>query len=176
MNIIKTISDKNLFRPFLADKNGSLSSWSNWGVFMRCQYGLPLNPKHADLIEQCTGRSINSMPKSGFQQTLVLTGRRSGKSRISSTIAGHEAIFSGKEKYLAKGETGYVCVLAPTKLQAVICKNYLSALFHSTPMLEAEIKSEIRDGFDLNNGVAIRILTGDFRYIRGYTLIACIID
>ena len=43
-------------------------------------------------------------------------------------------------------------------------------------MLRNEVVDEQREGFTLRNGVRIEILAGDWRTIRGYTLLAAIID
>ncbi|MBN2456735.1 MAG: hypothetical protein JXB29_09415 [Sedimentisphaerales bacterium] len=175
MNIIKAIADKNLFRPFLEDGKGNLSSWFNWGIALRCLYGLRMDEKHSELIQICTGRDINSFTNDGFETALFLTGRRSGKSRIAAIVGAYEACLSGREKKLSKGETGMVAVIAPTTKQARVVKNYLRGIFE-TPLLQNEIVRETQEGFLLSNNVLIEILTGDWRSIRGYTLIACVVD
>ena len=115
MNIKQATYDKNLFRYFLS-ADGDLSSWYNWIIALMVVFGIKINPKDMPLITQCTGRSI--VPSAGFQTALFLTGRRSGKSRISSIIGAFIAILSGAEKNLAAGETGLIAILAPTKKQA----------------------------------------------------------
>lgn len=175
MNIIKAISDRHLFRPFLANGNGSLATWSHWNVAQRCLYGLPIKPKYRQLILECTGRDIHLLPQTGFDIGLFLTGRRSGKSKTAAVVGGYEAALSGKEKQLSKGELGLVPVISPSRFQSQVVKSYIRALF-TTPMLEREIVQEHRDGFTLSNNVRIAILTGDYRYTRGFTLLACIVD
>lgn len=174
MNIVKAIKDKNLFRPFIEDGEGKLSSWSNWMTALRVLYGLRVLPKKVLLIEQCTGRKV--IPDGGFDTALFLTGRRSGKSRIAAVIGAFEGALSGREKLLAKGEMGMVAILAPTKKQGRIVKNYLRSIFEETPLLKNEIVSETSEGFLLANGVLVEILVGDWRSIRGYTLLAAIVD
>ncbi|MBA7673324.1 hypothetical protein ES703_81519 [subsurface metagenome] len=176
MNILTAITDKNLFRPFLQDVNGRLFSWLNWSVALRCLYGLPIKPKHKKLLMTCTGRDINKLPSEGFDTALFLTGRRSGKSRIASLIGAYEACLTGREKLLAKGETGMVLICAPTQKQARIVKRYLRAIFELTPLLQNEIVAEQKGGFLLSNGVVVEILAGDWRSVRGYTLLAAIVD
>lgn len=176
MNILRTIQDANLFRPFLADGKDNLRSWTNWSVALRCLYGLKLKPQHEELIAECTGRTINSMPSTGFQQALFLTGRRSGKSRISAIIGAYESCLSGRDKTLAAGELGLVSVISPSKKQSRIVKTYLRAIFSQTPLLRAQITRETQEGFDLQNGICIEILVGDWRTIRGYSLLCCIVD
>jgi len=176
MNIISAITDKNLFRPFLADGQDRLGSWQNWGVALRTLYGLPVKSRYVDLVKQCTGRSLDKLPKKGFSAGLFLIGRRSGKSRIAAVVGTFEACLSGKEKLLAKGEQGMVAVVAPTAKQGRIIKNYTGAILHGTSLLRNEVRKETREGFLLSNGVQIEILIGDWRSIRGYSVIAAIVD
>jgi hypothetical protein len=175
MNIIKAINDKNLFKPFLEDNNNSIRSWQRWLVALRYLYGLPVKKtRNRQLIKKCTGKT--TMPKNGFSTALFLIGRRSGKSRISAVCGAYEAALSGREKLLAKGELGMVAILAPTKKQGRIVKNYLRAIFEETDLLKDEIVNETQEGFLLANGVLVEILVGDWRSIRGYTLLAAIVD
>ncbi|MBW8042459.1 MAG: hypothetical protein FVQ85_21025 [Planctomycetes bacterium] len=176
MNILNAITDRNLFRSFLADRNNKLKTWTNWAVGISALYGLPIRAKYASLIHSCTGRDINLLPVDGFDSALFLTGRRSGKSRTSAVIGAYEACFSGKEKLLAPGETGMVAILAPTAKQARIVKKYLRQIFESSDLLRSQIVSETKESFTLANGVVIEILVGDWRTVRGYTLIAAIVD
>lgn len=172
MNIIKAVKDKNLFRHFLGS---DLKTWKNWFTALRVLYGLNLSPKRKKIIKKCTGRDIKQLPKD-FKTALFLVGRRSGKSRISAVIGAYEAALSGRQKLLSAGEQGMVAVLAPTKKQGRIVKNYLRAIFDSTLILQNEIVSETKDGFLLSNGVLIEILVGDWKAVRGYTLLAAIVD
>ena len=175
MNIIKAIKDKNLFRRFIGNE---LDSWRNWLIALRALYGIKIKPTPyvTDLVHLCTGRDIDLLPADGFDAALFLTGRRSGKSKIAAIIGAFEAALSGREKLLAKGEMGLVAIIAPTKKQARIIKSYLRAIFDTTDLLKAEIVNETQEGFLLSNGVLIEILVGDWRSVRGYTLLAAIVD
>lgn len=175
MKIIKAITDKNLFRPFLQDQDGSLKSWRNWRVALRCLYGLPINDKYSKLIYECTGRDVNKLPSNGFSTALYLVGRRGGKSKVIALTAAYEACLSGREKNLSPGEMGLVSVVSPTRLQSQIIKNYIRAAL-SSPMLDGEIIQEDKDGFKLRNGIRIQILTGDFRAVRGFSQICIVCD
>ncbi len=175
MNIIEAIKDENLFRPFLANAEGELSSWWNWLAALRVVYGLPVPKSRHPCVERCTGRHYDGLPDSGFDTALFLTGRRSGKSRAAAIIGAYEAVLAGHERKLAKGERGVVPICAPTKTQGRIVKDYLRAIFEA-PMLASEVITETRDGFELRSGTRIEILAGDYRTIRGYTLLAAIVD
>jgi len=174
MNIIQAIEDANLFRPFLADASGSLTSWSRWLVAMKVLYGMPIKSKSdRNLLRECTGRT--RLPKDGFTTALFLTGRRSGKSRMAAVAGAFEAVLAGHETQLAKGERGVVLIASPTKSQSRIVRDYLRAIFN-VPLLQAEVINESKEGFELRNGTRIEILAGDWRSVRGFTLIAAILD
>ncbi|MBS0266252.1 MAG: hypothetical protein JSS02_30260 [Planctomycetes bacterium] len=174
MEIIRAITDSNLFRPFLADADGDLSTWYNWLAALRIMYGLPVPESRRELVERCTGRT--QFPSGGFNTALFLTGRRSGKSRIAAVIGAFEAALAGNESRLATGEQGIVAVISPTKRQSRIVRGYLRAVFDSTPMLKDVVTDETQQGFELNNGVLIEVLAGDWRTVRGHTLLAAIVD
>jgi hypothetical protein len=173
MNIIHAIQDENVFRPFLGD---DLTSWRNWMAALRVLYGIrPIPKARYEVIRQCTGRDPDKLPEDGFDTALFLTGRRSGKSRIAATVGGFEAVLAGREEKLSKGEVGVVAILSPTKWQSTIVKKYLRAVFE-TRLLENEIEGEDYSGFSLTNGNRVDILAGDWRTVRGFTLLAAIVD
>lgn len=172
MNIIDAIKDRNLFRPFLGE---DLTTWHNWMAALRVLYGLPFTKAGRKLAEQCTGRTEFPPPGRGFDTALYLIGRRSGKSRTSAIIGAYSAALAGAERKLAKGEHGVVAVVAPTRRQSQIVKQYLRAIFEA-PLLAGEVIAETNTGFTLTHRICIEILTGDFRTARGFTLLACIVD
>ncbi len=175
MNILQAIKDRNLFRPFLGE---DLDSWMPWLTALRALYGLPIRSrKGKDLIRQCTGRDPGELPESGFNAALFLVGRRSGKSRIAAVIGTYEALFAGHEERLAKGETGLIPVVSPTRYQSGIVWKYISALFE-TPLLQKEVvdKRDRERVMVLRNGLEIRILTGDWRTVRGPSVVCAILD
>jgi len=131
MNILDAIKDENLFRSFL----GKLRSWRPWLCALRAVYGLPVkSPEGRELIQQCTGRSADELPSQGFQTALFLVERRSGKSRIAAIIGAFEALFGGHETRLAKGESGIIPIISPTRYQSSIVWRYLFAIFEA-PLL-----------------------------------------
>lgn len=173
MNIIEAIKDERLFRPFLG---GDLTSWRPWMTCLRAIYGLPIKSSSGrQFIREATGRDPDKLNSEGYSQSLMLTGRRSGKSRSSAIIGAYEAALSGREAKLAKGERGYVLISSPTKHQSNIVKSYIRGIFEA-PLLRQEIVRETREGFELRNGVTIAILAGDWRTVRGFSLLAAIVD
>lgn len=175
MNILDAIKDENLFRPFLGE---DLSSWRPWLCALRALYGLPVRSELGrKLVEDCTGREAEELPENGFQTALFLVGRRSGKSRISAVIGAFEALFGGHEERLAKGESGVLPIISPSRYQSGIVWNYLNGIF-DTPLLAQEIveKRESEKILKLRNGLEIRILTGDWRTVRGPSIVCAIVD
>ena len=117
-----------------------------------------------------------ALPAEGFSTALFLTGRRCGKSRAAAICGAFEAVLSGREARLAPGEKGLVVVVAPTVKQTRIVHGYMRAIF-ATPMLQAEVVEETKDmGFELRNGVRVEMLPGDYRNVRGYSLLAVLAD
>ncbi len=175
MNIIQAIHDENLFRSYVSGApDGSLDSWANWQSFLKVLYGLATT--EPDVIRQCTGRDPQKLSPDGYTECLLLAGRRGGKSKIIALVGAAEAILSDKTKGLSKGEIPMVAILSPTRNQSRIIHTYLKAVFDSTAILQAEVVKEERESFKLRNGVEVAIITGDARKVRGFTLIACIVD
>jgi hypothetical protein len=172
VTILDAIHDPNLFRPFLGP---NLATWDPWLGALATLYGLRVPTAQRPTARKCTGRNCSKMPAAGFLAALFLTGRRSGKSRIAAIVAAFEAALSGREKLLAKGEQGIVAVVSPTRAQSRIVHGYVRAIF-DVPLLKSEIVAETASGFELRNSVRIEILTGDHRSIRGFTLLAAIVD
>lgn len=175
MNILQAIKDEHLFRPFLGEQ---LESWKPWSIALRSLYGLPVrNAQSRELVQRCTGRDANELPEDGFQTALFLVGRRSGKSRISSVIGAFEALFGGHETRLAKGETGILPIISPSRYQSGIVWRYISSIF-DTPLLAQEVRNtqESFQTMTLKNGLQIVVLTGDWRTVRGPSVVCAIVD
>lgn len=125
---------------------------------MRSLYGLPVKSDTGkELVHRCTGRPAETLPESGFSTALFLVGRRSGKSRISSVIGAFEALFGGHETRLAKGESGVVAIVSPSRYQSSIVWKYLRAIF-DVPLLRQELvgTQESSQTMTLRNGIEIR--------------------
>jgi hypothetical protein len=175
MNIIEAIQDENLFLPFLGD---DLASWRAWRIALRALYGLPIKSEQGrQLVQEATGREAAQLPDAGFKTGLFLVGRRGGKSRIAAIIGGFEALLGGHETRLAKGETGIVPIISPTKYQSTIVWKYLRALFDA-PLLRQEVVDTLEGdkSIVLRNGIEIRILVGDWRSVRGPSVVCAILD
>lgn len=173
MNITQAIRDPNLLKPFFGD----LKTWQPWRVALQALYGLvPItSPRAKALVHAATGRDAATLPPEGFNTALLLTGRRSGKSRIAATVAAYEAVLAGHQRKLAPGERGYVPVCAPSKAQARIVTDYLRAIF-ALPLFATELAKETATGFELRDGTRVEVMAGNFQTVRGYTLLCAVVD
>ncbi len=91
-------------------------------------------------------------------------------------IAVFLATFIDWSPYLSPGERGTVMVIATDRRQSRVIFRYVRAFLGRVPMLAALVERETAEAIDLNNGVTIEILTASFRIVRGYTLIAALLD
>jgi hypothetical protein len=174
LTILDAIRDDNLFKPYFGK---DYRTFAKWFICLRAIYGLPIRTEWGrKVFRQCTGRDARKIPKQGFQTVLILTGRRSGKSKIAAVIAAYSAALAGLESRLSAGEQGLIAVISPTRKQGRIVRDYCRALFES-PMLAAEIiKERSQDVFTLRNGNRLEILASDYRSVRGYSTLAVVVD
>ena len=171
MNIIDALHSKDYFKPLFPD----LSTWHSWEVFLKALFGLPIDVvKDGLFFREVTG--LEYVPKEKYREAYVIAGRRSGKSRISSIIAVWLATYRDWTKFLAPGERGYIFIIAVDKAQAKIIKDYISEALNSGPGFKKLIKKDLTWEIELNNQVTISVKYGSFRSVRGYTLIAAILE
>lgn len=170
MNILQAIESPEIFRPLFRD----LRTWNSWLIFLKALFALPMERKDRKLFRACTNRA--RIPKQPFKEAYVIAGRRSGKSYISSIVAVFLAVFKDWREYLSPGERGFIFIIANDKSQASVIKNYVSAILHSQAMFSKMIERELTDEIYLSNGTAIIIKSSDFRTLRGYTVLAAILE
>jgi hypothetical protein len=170
VNIIEAIEDQGLLRRAFKD----LSTWRAWMIYLKALFGLPMDAEDMKLFSECTG--LTEAPGERVRESFVIAGRRSGKSFISAIIAVYLACFKDWTRYLSAGERGYIFIVAVDKMQAKIIKNYISGLLGSCQFLRRLIGVERAEEIELKNRVTITVKTCSFRTIRGYTLLAAILE
>ncbi|WP_447979027.1 hypothetical protein [Candidatus Nitrospira bockiana] len=170
MTIIEAIEDRNLFRPFFRD----LTIWSSWLTFLKALFALQMTEPELLLYRQLTGRQHG--PTSPAEEAWLVVGRRGGKSFIVALIAVYLAAFRSYEQYLQRGERGTVVVIATDRRQARIVMRYVLTLIDQVPMLADLVMRKEAESIDLSNRITIEIHTASFRTVRGYTIVAAILD
>ncbi len=170
MTIIDAINDPNLFRPLFK----SLATWQAWFVVLKAIFAIPMTEEERLLFTTLTGRT--TPPTEQVQECWLVVGRRGGKSFIVALIAVFLACFKNYDSCLGPGERGVIMIIATDRKQARVIMRYVTALLRSVPMLEAMILRQDAESVDLNNRVTIEIVTGSYRTIRGYTVLAALCD
>lgn len=170
MNIIESMHDKAVFRKSFED----LKTWGVWQVYLKALFGLPMTKPEARKYKKHTGNKYKSGRVS--QISYVLSGRRSGKSKISALLACYLATYRDWSKILSPGEEGYIFLVANDKSQALILKRYVSGILQQSSKLRGWIKKELTWEIELKNRITIAVRTKDFRTLRGYTVIAAILE
>ncbi|MEN6560112.1 MAG: hypothetical protein ABFD52_04980 [Acidobacteriota bacterium] len=95
---------------------------------------------------------------------------------MSAVIASYLAVFKNWRQFLSPGEKGWIFIVAVDKAQAGIIKGYISGIFNGNPSLRTMIAQETKETLELRNSVNITVKTCSFRSVRGYTLIAAILE
>ena len=174
MNILQAISDPNVFGSAFRDKK---RTWSAWTAFLAALFGLPLTKAQSQVYVQCTGRTeSSSTPATPSTEAWLVVGRRGGKSFILALLAVFLASFRDWRPYLGPGERGTIMVIAADRKQARVIMRYVKGLFELVPMLRQLIEAERVEGIDLSNRVTIEVHTASFRTVRGYSIVAALLD
>ena len=168
LNIIDCIEHEHIFASLFRDP----TEWRAWFSALRVVFGLPLDEDDLALFKQCTARE---QPRGPYQEVWFCAGRRAGKSFILALIATFLAIFRDYRKHLAPGERGTVMVIAADRKQARVIMRYVRGML-ALPTLKPLVERETADSFDLSNSVTIEIATASYKTVRGYTLVAALLD
>jgi hypothetical protein len=168
--LLDAVDDPLLFQPWFKDR----ATWAAWFVFLRALFGLTLAPHQLALFTECTGRT--EPPTAPASEGWLICGRRAGKSFMLALVAVYLAAFHQYRQYLAPGERGVVLVIASDRKQARVIFRYVKALLLGVPMLRKLVEREVAEAFDLNNGTSIEIMAASYRSLRGYTVIAALLD
>jgi hypothetical protein len=171
MTPLDAMDDPRLWRGWFRDPE----TWRAWRIFLKVLFGLALGaPDEFELYRECTGRV--SPPASGFTEAWLIVGRRGGKSLILSLIACFLAVFRDWRPYLSPGEVGTIKIIATDRRQARVIHRYCRALLTKVPAFAELVERDTDDEIALTNSVTIEIQTASFRAVRGYTLIAALLD
>jgi hypothetical protein len=170
INILQTIDDPNLFKPWFKNED----TWKAWRAFLAALFGLPMDSEQKKIYQTCTKRSLP--PFKQCSEAFLVIGRRGGKSFIASLVAVYLACFGNYEKFLTPGEYGIVMLLAADRKQARVLIKYISALLNNIPLLKPLIAKETLESIELTNRLNLEVHTCSYRTTRGYTIVSCVAD
>jgi hypothetical protein len=95
---------------------------------------------------------------------------------ILALIACYLAVFRDWRQYLSPGEVGTIKVIACDRRQARVIHRYCRALLTKVPAIAQLVQRDGDDEIELTNGISIEIQTASFRSVRGFTVIAALLD
>lgn len=116
------------------------------------------------------------MPTAHASEGWLVCGRRSGKSFMLALVAVFLACFHDWKTNLGPGERGTIMIIAADRRQARTILRYIRGLLHAVPMLKQLIEAERTESIDLSNRITIEVHTASFRTVRGYTIVAALLD
>lgn len=147
------------------------SSWRPWRSVLAAMSGL--TPEDPDLVQAVTGRT--RFPAGWFGQVWAIIGRRGGKSLIAAVIVLYLAVC--RVVTVQAGEVLRIAIISPTKAQGRVILNYVKGLLAVMPPLSGvAVIAETVQSLTLQNGIVIEIGTASYRFTRGYSFLAVIVD
>jgi hypothetical protein len=151
-------------------------TWRAWVLCAAALFGLTagLDADDQAFILGCMGRSV--LPTSPARRGVLIVGRRGGKSRFAAFLAVYLACFRDYSTVLSAGEIGVVMLLAPDRRQARVLLGYIGALLDAVPMLAGLVEKRTAEAIHLTNGIVVEVHTSNYRAVRGFTVVAAIID
>ena len=175
MDLVEACGDDRLFRSWFKDP----ATWRTWFTFIRALFALPAEDGDLETFTRCTGRA--AWPTEQALEAWITAGRRSGKSFVLALAAVYLATFKDWRPYLAPGEVGTVMVIACDRRQARVVMRYIQGFLTECPLLAAEVDRTVHSSaegwsFELANRVTIEVHVPSFRRVRGYTVVAALLD
>ena len=171
--IIDLMEDPAFFAKTFRRRMFKGDTFFPWKVFIKALCALPMNAEELAFYRKHTGRT--SPPSQPFRECFVIAGRRSGKSLIAALCAVFVACFVDHSESLAPGETGVVMVLSSDRSQARVLMGYINA-FLEVPLLATMVTNRTKESIELNNRIRIEIRTSSYKTVRGFTVVAAILD
>lgn len=172
--ILEAMADRKLFGQWFGTNWRGKDTWRRWRAFLAALFALPMDDDARAASKQFTGR--DDLPTEQASEAWIIAGRRSGKSRIAALVAVYLAAFRDYAKVLAPGEVGTVMIIASDKRQARTVLSYVDAFFSEIPILSRMVVSRTKESITLANYIRIEVHTASFRSIRGYTVVAAVLD
>src|SRR5260370_29835728 len=128
--------------------------------------------REATIYRKCRGRQ--DLPTKPFNEAWVIAGRRARKSAIAAVLGCYFAVYRKWPR--ASGETVRVLIVAVSKDQAKLVRNYCEAILESRPGLKRLIEATDAESITLTNGIQIQCVANSFRSIRGPTVVCAIFE
>ena len=147
----------------------SLESWGNWLIVLKAIFGLPLHHSEWSVYKQLTERE--ELP-GRCSEVFIIAGRRAGKSFMTAIILVYLAVFVS---WPIKSGTGQIMCIATDREQAQVVFRYVRNIL-GLPIFKGVIEKVLTEQIHLKNGVIIAVHACNFRSLRGYRILAAVLD
>jgi hypothetical protein len=151
---------------------GNAASWSRWRSVLRAAFALDMSDEDRKAFAEVAGN--REPPTRRVDELWCVLGRRSGKTRTAAAIAVH--IGAIEQHKLARGEVGYILLLAASRSQAAVAFSYVIGFLEASPVLRQQIENVTAHEVRLRGNIVISVHASSYRTIRGRTLLAVIGD
>ncbi|MBA7541835.1 hypothetical protein ES705_34151 [subsurface metagenome] len=146
-------------------------------VILKCLYGMELDQEEQKIFNTLTRGKGRYTPGQEKSEAVICAGARAGKSLIISIVALYEATRDKWKKYLAKGESPYIVIIATRQRQAeAIIGANCARLLGNSPVLKKLIKESFKTELTLKNGVKILSLPANSTAGRGLAICCFLLD
>jgi hypothetical protein len=145
-----------------------------WRVLLKVLDAEPLTESEQAIYRHHTSRT--RVPTKPPREMALLIGRRGLKTTMTAGMAVREALCRDHSAYLPRGGRAVVMVVAADKAQAGVAFDTALALIESSPLLRKHVVRTTAEEIELDNGIEIAVYSGNFRRIRGRTVVAFIGD
>jgi hypothetical protein len=149
-------------------------SWEAWRVLLIASVGEALTDDERAIFKSFTGRDHE--PGAMLDTWLTVAGRRSGKTTAVAVLVVYLACLCDWSEDLALGERGVALYLAVTQDQAGRAFGFARDFIDHSPLMAELVVSRTADSIELSNGIDIEIQAANWRYVRGATCIAVVLD
>lgn len=150
-------------------------TFANWKIFMKALEGLEMTAEELTQFQSFTERK--EQPRGGYRSVFVASGRKSGKSWISSNLCCHTVLL-GEDFWsaqLAPGEKVYFSIISVDKESARQVLNYIKGILNNNPKFRARITNQTSWEIELGN-VVIQIRAASWTSGRAPRYIGVILD
>jgi hypothetical protein len=149
-------------------------SWAGWRLLLIASVGEQLTDDERVVFKSFTGRDHE--PGAMIDTWLTVSGRRSGKTTAVAVLVVYLACLCDWSDDLSLGERGVALYLAPTQDQAGRAFRYAREFIEHSPLTAKLVVNRTADSIELSNGIDIEIQAANWRYVRGVTCIAVVLD
>lgn len=168
--LMQVCTDTDMFGSWFSDR----ASWMVWFTFLKALFCLPMTREELHIYKKYSQR--DKVPYDLVTEAWLIVGRRGGKSLILALVAVYLACFFDWLPFLQPGERGTIMIIAQDRKQTRVILRYIKAFLKNVPALSGHIITETAESVDLIDQITIEVHTASFRAVRGYTIIAALLD